>query len=86
MDRQTEVGGDEGAQFATRGEASCAAYLDANGPTKTAVVGVARAGHMMYADHYGWFERPAGTPRGVYGVTPKGRAALGEYAEVVAGL
>ena len=68
----------------------CAAYLDANGPTKAAVlagaVGVAGAGPMMYADHYGWFERPPGTPRGVYGVTPKGRAALGEYAEVVAGL
>ena len=68
----------------------CAAYLDVNGPTKAAVVagaaGVARAGAMMYADHYGWFERPAGTPRGFYGLTPKGRAALEEYAEVVASL
>ena len=68
----------------------CAAYLDANGPTKAAVVadavGVARARVMMYADHYGWFERPAGTPLGVYGLTPRGRAALEEYADIVAAL
>ena len=66
----------------------CAVYLRANGPTKAATVagaaGVARARVMMYADHYGWFERPVGTPRGVYGLTPKGRAALEEYADVVA--
>ena len=41
---------------------------------------------MMYTDHYGWFERPVGTPRGVYGLTPKGRAALKEYAVVVVAL
>ena len=68
----------------------CAAYLEVNGPTKAAVVagaaGVARARVMMYADHYGWFERPAGTPPGVYGLTPRGRAALEEYADVVAAL
>lgn len=68
----------------------CAAYLDANGPTKAAVVadavGVVRARVMMYADHYGWFERPAGTPLGVYGLTPRGRAALEEYADIVAAL
>ena len=68
----------------------CAAYLDVNGPTKAAVVagraGVPRAGVMMYTDHYGWFERPVGTPRGVYGLTPKGRAALKEYAVVVVAL
>ena len=68
----------------------CAAYLGVNGPTKAAVVagavGVARARVMMYADHYGWFERPPGTPLGVYGLTPKGRAALEAYADVVAGL
>ena len=45
-----------------------------------------RAGVIMRTDHYGWFERPAGTPRGVYGLTPKGRAALKEYADVVAEL
>ena len=68
----------------------CASYLGMNGPTKAAIVagaaGVARAGDMMRVDHYGWFERPVGTPRGVYGLTPKGRAALREYAVVVAAL
>ena len=38
----------------------------------------------MRTDHYGWFERPADTPRGVYGLTPKGAAALEEYADTVA--
>ena len=68
----------------------CAAYLALHGPTKAAVVagavGVARAGIMMRVDHYGWFERPGGTPRGFYGLTPRGRAALEEYADVVAAL
>ncbi len=68
----------------------CAAHLCRNGPTKAAVVaeetGVARARLIMYADHYGWFERAAATPRGVYGLTPKGHAALEQYADVVAGL
>ena len=68
----------------------CASHLGLNGPTKAALVagavGVAKAGVMMRADHYGWFERPLGTPRGVYGLTPKGRAALEEYADVLAAL
>ena len=68
----------------------CAAYLDFNGPTKAAIVanavGVVKAAIMMRTDHYGWFERPIGTPRGVYGLTPKGRAALDEYADVIASL
>ena len=66
----------------------CAAYLGANGPTKAAIVanavGVAKAGVMLRLDHYGWFERPIGTPRGIYGLTPKGRVALAENADVVA--
>ena len=66
----------------------CASHLHRNGPTKAALVthatGVARARAIMYADHYGWFERPAGTALGVYGLTPKGRAAIEEYAGVVA--
>ena len=65
----------------------CAVHLYRNGATKAATVargtGVARAGAMMRADHYGWFERPADTPRGVYGLTPKGQAALEEYADAV---
>ena len=68
----------------------CVSYLGLNGPTKAALVaratGVAKAGDMMRADHYGWFERPAGTPRGIYELTSTGRIALEEYADVVAGL
>ncbi len=68
----------------------CAAHLRRNGPTKAAVAaeetGVARARLIMYADHYGWFERAADTPPGVYGLTPKGHAALEQYADVVAAL
>ena len=37
----------------------------------------------MRADHYGWFEPTADTSRGVYSLTPKGHAALEEYAETV---
>ncbi|MDO9524962.1 MAG: DUF2161 family putative PD-(D/E)XK-type phosphodiesterase [Gemmobacter sp.] len=54
----------------------CAQVLVA-APCKAAdvakVAGVARAGPLMRADHYGWFERVA---HGVYALTPKGRAAL----------
>ena len=68
----------------------CAAHLRLNGPTKAAVVakgtGVAGARAIMYADHYGWFERPADSPLGVYGLTPKGHAALEQYADTVAAL
>ena len=68
----------------------CAAHLGHNGPTKAAVVvgatGVDRAGAIMRADHYGWFKRAADTPRGIYGLTPKGRVALKEYADAVAAL
>ena len=68
----------------------CARYLGLHGPTKASMVaddtGVARARVMMYADHYGWFERPPGAPRGLYALSPKGRAALEEYAEEVSRL
>ncbi len=68
----------------------CASYLVRKGPAKASMValdtGVASARVMMYADHYGWFERPAGTPRGTYGLTPKGRAALEEYTNELARL
>ena len=63
----------------------CARYLGLHGPTKASTVagdtGVARARVMMYADHYGWFERPPGTPLGFYALSPKGRAALEEHAD-----
>ena len=68
----------------------CASYLGLNGPTRAALVaratGVAKAGDMMRIDHYGWFERPNDTPRGVYGLTPQGLLALEDYSDVVAGL
>ena len=65
-----------------------AVHLRLNGPSKSAIVaratGVARAGAMMRADHYGWFERTPDTPREVYGLTPKGHAAFEEYADTAA--
>jgi hypothetical protein len=66
----------------------CARHLRLEGPARAAIVaratGVAGAGAMLRADHYGWFERAPDTPRGIYGLTPKGRAALDEYADAVA--
>jgi hypothetical protein len=35
----------------------------------------------MQRNVYGWFDRVA---RGVYGVSPKGREALAEYADMIA--
>ena len=68
----------------------CAWHLRQRGPTKAALVakatGAARAGAILRVDYYGWFERAADTPRGVYGLTPKGQAALEDYAEAVAAL
>lgn len=50
-----------------------AAYLSGHGPMKASdlakATGVARAGVMLRADHYGWFER---VERGVYRLTPRG--------------
>jgi hypothetical protein len=64
----------------------CAAHL-AHGPTSPATVAkatrVSRAAAILRADHYGWFER---TARGVYGLTPKGRAALDENQVAVSAL
>jgi hypothetical protein len=58
----------------------CAHHLQA-GPCKAAVVakstGVARAAALMRHDHYGWFQRVS---LGIYTLTPKGLAALDEYA------
>ena len=43
----------------------CATHLRRDGATKAAIVardtGVATAGAIVRADHYGWFERPANT-------------------------
>ena len=55
----------------------CAQHLADVGPSKGAAVakatGVKRATTMMRADHYGWFMR---VETGIYGLTPKGEAAL----------
>lgn len=58
----------------------CAAHLSEHGPVKGALVaqatGVSRATRLMADDHYGWFERVS---KGIYALTPKGRAALIQY-------
>lgn len=57
------------------------------GPLKASVVakaaGVAKAAALMRADHYGWFER---VTLGIYGLSPKGQAALAENAGEIARL
>ena len=65
----------------------CVMHLHLHGPTKAATVarssGVDRARAIMHADHYGWFERATHASRGVYALTPNGRRALEEYADIV---
>jgi hypothetical protein len=60
----------------------CLRLLGADGPTKAAAVakstGVAHARRLMADNHYGWFER--GAVKGVYGLSPKGVAAVADYA------
>jgi hypothetical protein len=55
--------------------------LNVQGPLKASHVaehtGVKKARQLMADDHYGWFER---VRSGVYGLTPKGAAAVAEYA------
>ncbi|MBL8587461.1 MAG: hypothetical protein JNK46_02935 [Methylobacteriaceae bacterium] len=63
----------------------CARHLGRDGPTKLAALraatGVARASGILQDDVYGWFTR---VERGVYALTPKGEAALGEFAAALA--
>ncbi len=64
----------------------CAAVL-VQGPMKAAAVarttGVVRAGDLMRADHYGWFEKVA---LGIYALTDKGRAEAALHAAEIAAL
>ena len=64
----------------------CAVAL-AGGPMKGAGVAkaaaVPRATGLMRDDHYGWFQR---VETGVYALSPKGQAALGDNAEEIARL
>lgn len=59
-----------------------ARHLSAHGPTKVAPVaratGAARAGAILRANHYGWFER---VERGVYALTPAGASGLDVFAD-----
>jgi hypothetical protein len=58
----------------------CAGLLAKNGPMKVAALKLAarapKAGAILAADHYGWFERVG---RGIYGLTPQGRAGLRQF-------
>ncbi len=67
----------------------CAGFLDANGPSKAAVVaratGVGKAGQIFLKDYYGWFERSPETPRGIYALTPKGEQAVVKHTESIPG-
>jgi hypothetical protein len=58
----------------------CLGFLEGHGATKASVIakstGVPKARNIMAINHYGWFER---TAKGIYGLSPKGIAALGEF-------
>lgn len=62
----------------------CLRHLNEHGPTKAADVAarssVPNARRIMADDHYGWFER---VKIGVYQLTPKGEAAVKEFAAVL---
>jgi hypothetical protein len=72
----------QGLMTAYRQDAlQCLCVLSKNGPTKAAHVakasGVDTARRIMADDHYGWFERVA---TGIYALSPKGEAAVQEFA------
>ena len=64
----------------------CVAVLG-DGPAKGADVaaqsGVPKATRLLAADHYGWFERVS---RGVYQLSPRGKAAAIEHRAAIAAL
>ncbi len=65
----------------------CASELARSGPTKLrdlrTATGVARAGRILQHDVYGWFERET---RGVYRLSPRGKAAVEAYSDALAAL
>ncbi len=64
----------------------CLAHLAmaAASPSATAkATGVAKAATLLRDDHYGWFER---VTRGIYTLTPKGRAALAAHQAAIVAL
>jgi hypothetical protein len=64
---------------------ACASVLARNGAMKGATVrdvtGVGKASVILRNDVYGWYEKVA---RGTYDIAPAGRAALEQYADVLA--
>ncbi len=65
----------------------CVRLLHEHGPTKASEVakktGVEKAQRLMADDHYGWFDR---VQTGVYALSPKGVAAVTDYAKAIAAL
>lgn len=63
----------------------CLVFIHKNGPSALkdirAGTKVERAGTIMQANHYGWFERVG---RGTYAVTPQGEAGFNEFSDVIA--
>lgn len=62
----------------------CLSILKHNGASKASEVarlsGVKTARRIMADDHYGWFDR---IQTGIYDLSPKGRAAIAQYSEVM---
>lgn len=62
----------------------CLLHLSKQGATKASIVAksvdVERARNIMAHDHYGWFEK---VQKGIYGITPKGKAAMKHYAKEI---
>ncbi len=83
------VGGSRGAQVTgyRQDALACAAYLKSEGVRRPVEIrnatGVARAGQIVYDNHYGWFKHLG---PGEYQVSERGVAALQEYRSVVEAL
>lgn len=62
----------------------CVQYVSESGVAKVSEIregtGVDRAGHLLVDNHYGWFERER---RGHYVLSPKGIAAVDEWADAI---
>lgn len=80
------TGGTTGTKRVTayRQDALRCLFAVAQGPCSPAQIkhalGVDRAGDVLRADHYGWFEK---VERGIYAITPTGTRALGDYADEI---
>jgi hypothetical protein len=65
----------------------CAKHLSENGASKAAMIkqrtNVQRAPNILLNDVYGWFQREE---RGIYKLSPKGEAAMVEFASAIAAI